>query len=32
MKRICDEDKARQLLGIDHKTLYLKLKKYGIGS
>jgi DNA-binding protein Fis len=32
MKRICDEDKASQLLGIDRKTLYLKLKKYRIGS
>lgn len=27
-----NQSKASQLLGIDRKTLYLKLKKYGIGS
>jgi DNA-binding protein Fis len=25
-----NQSKASQLLGIDRKTLYLKLKKYGI--
>jgi DNA-binding NtrC family response regulator len=27
-----NQSRASQLLGIDRKTLYLKLKKYGIGS
>jgi transcriptional regulator of acetoin/glycerol metabolism len=27
-----NQSKASQLLGIDRKTLYLKLKKYGISS
>ncbi len=27
-----NQSKASQLLGIDRKTLYLKLKKYGINS
>jgi DNA-binding NtrC family response regulator len=26
-----NQSKASQILGIDRKTLYLKLKKYGIG-
>ncbi len=27
-----NQSRASQLLGIDRKTLYLKLKKYGINS
>jgi DNA-binding protein Fis len=26
-----NQSRASQILGIDRKTLYLKLKKYGIG-